>query len=533
MNATTPQPGETFASRKHRLRWWTLSVLCLSLLIVGLDNTILNVAIPTLQREFGATASELQWMVEAYVVVFAGLLLTLGALGDRLGRARALRAGLILFGLCSLAAAYAGSAGQLIAARALMGVGGALIMPATLSVLTDVFPREERGRAIAIWSGVSGLGIGLGPLAGGFLLEHFWWGSVFLINVPIALVALVAGPVLVPESRDPHPAAPDWPGALLSIAAISTLVYGIIEAPHRGWADPWSLATFGGGAILAAAFGWWQLRTDHPMLDLAFFRNRRFSVGSAAIGLTFFALFGSVFALTQYLQFVRGYSPLAAGLRLTPLALGVLLGAGASNALVGRLGTTRVVVGGMLVVAGALASMALWAVDTPYWILGSTVFVLALGMGNVMSPATDAVMGAVPEARAGIGSAMNDVTRQVAGAFGVAIVGSLITTVYADRMAAPTAALPAPAAEPARDSVGAALAVAARLGGSAADALRAAARAGFVDALGVAVLVSAGVLLLAAAAVARYLPAHHLPVGADASALSAAQVERAEVVVAD
>ena len=527
MNATTTQPGGSLASRKYRLRWWTLAVLCLSLLIVGLDNTILNVAIPTLQREFGATASELQWMVEAYVVVFAGLLLTLGALGDRLGRARALRAGLILFGVCSLAAAYAGSAGQLIAARALMGIGGALIMPATLSVLTDVFPREERGRAIAIWSGVSGLGIGLGPLAGGFLLEHFWWGSVFLVNVPIVLVALAAGPFLVPESRDPHPAALDVTGALLSIAAISTLVYGVIEAPHRGWADPRSLAAFGAGAALAVAFALWELRTDHPMLDLAFFRNRRFSAGSAAIALTFFALFGAVFALTQYLQFVRGYSPLEAGVRLTPLALGVMLGAGASNALADRLGTTRVVSGGMLIVAGALASMAAWAVATPYWVLGSTIFVLALGMGNVISPATEAVMGAVPEARAGIGSAMNDVTRQVAGAFGVAIVGSLVSTVYADRMAAPTATLPAPAAEPARDSVGAALAVAERLGGPAAEALAAAARQSFVDALGIAVLVSAGVLLLATAAVARLLPARHLPAPLPAPATGRSRSEPA------
>lgn len=262
---------------------------------------------------------------------------------------------------------------------------------------------------------------------------------------------------------------------------------------------------------MAVAFVVWERKTDHPMLDLALFRNRRFSGGAGSIGLTFFALFGSVFALTQYLQFVRGYTPLEAGVRLTPLALGVMLGAGGSNALVGRLGTTRVVVGGILVVAGALASMVAWAIDTPYWVLGTTVFVLALGMGNVMSPATEAVMGAVPEERAGIGSAMNDVTRQVAGAFGVAIVGSLIATVYADRIATPTAALPPATSEPARDSVGAALAVAARLGGPPAEALVAAARGSFVDALGVAGLTAAGVLLLAAPLIARFLPADHTP----------------------
>ncbi|MDP9364195.1 MAG: MFS transporter, partial [Chloroflexota bacterium] len=458
MNLATSLPGESLAARKHRLRWWTLGVLCLSLLIIGLDNTILNVAIPTLQREFGATASELQWMVDAYVVVFAGLLLSFGALGDRFGRARALAAGLVVFGLASFAAAYAQSAGQLIAARAVMGIGGALIMPATLSILIDVFPREERGRAIALWSGVAGLGIGLGPLTGGLLLERFWWGSVFLVNVPIVAVALLAGPILVPNSRDPHPAGLDLPGAVLSIAAISALIYAVIEAPNHGWTAPVTLAAFAVALLLAVAFVLWERRTSHPMLRMDLFRHRRFSLGAAAIAVTFFALFGVVFALTQYLQFVRGYTPLEAGVRLTPIALGVLLGAGRSHRLVAWFGSNRVITGGMLVAASALAGVAAWTADTPYWLIGSTLFVLALGLGNVMAPATDAVMGAVPDANAGVGSAMNDVTRQVAGAFGVAVVGSLINTIYADRMAGATAALPPPAAEPARDSIGAALA---------------------------------------------------------------------------
>ncbi|MCC6790690.1 MAG: DHA2 family efflux MFS transporter permease subunit, partial [Thermomicrobiales bacterium] len=478
-------------------------------LIIGLDNTVLNVALPTLQGEFSATSSQLQWMVDSYVVVFAGLLLTLGALGDRLGRGKALQAGLVIFGGSSLWAAYAGSADALIAARAVMGIGGALIMPATLSILTDVFPREERGRAIAIWSGVAGIGIGLGPLVAGLLLEWFWWGSVFLINVPIAVIALAAGLWLVPDSRDPEHTALDIPGALLSISAISLLVYAIIEAPNHGWLAGDTLLAFAGAIVLAAAFFWWELRTAHPMLDMSFFRNRRFSMGSSAIGLTFFALFGTVFAFTQYLQFVHGYTALEAGVRLIPLALGIMIGAGRSHVLVEKLGTTKVVAAGMTAVAIALGSLALWGVETPYWIMGVTIFLLSLGMGNVMAPATDAVMGAVPEAKAGVGSAMNDVVRQVAGAFGVAIIGSIMNTVYSDRMADASATLPAEAAGPARDSVGAALAIAVRLDGAMGNALASAARAAFVDAMGIAALTGAAVALAGAVMVLRWLPARH------------------------
>jgi MFS transporter, DHA2 family, multidrug resistance protein len=528
---SAPPPDVDRTSLKYRRRWWTLGVLSLSLLIIGLDNTVLNVAIPTLQRKFDASASQLQWMVDSYVVVFAGLLLSLGALGDRFGRGRALQAGLVVFGLSSLWAAYAGSADMLIAARAVMGIGGALIMPATLSILTDVFPREERGKAIAIWSGVAGIGIGLGPLLGGLLLEWFWWGSVFLINVPIAVAALALGWWLVPDSRDPHPVALDVPGALLSVSWVSLLVYAIIEAPNHGWGDPLTLAAFAGAAVLAAAFFWWEARTDHPMLELGFFRNLRFSLGAGAIGLTFFALFGTIFAFTQYLQFVHGYTPLEAGVRLIPLAFGIMIGAGRSNHLVQRIGTTKVVVGGMLIVATVLASFSLWGVETPYWIMGTTLFFLALGMGNVMAPATDAVMGAVPEAKAGVGSAMNDVVRQVAGAFGVAIIGSIMNTVYAGKMEDPTVGLPPQAAEPARDSVGAAIGVAGQLGGAAGEALAAAARAAFVDAMGIAALTAAGVALVGAALVARWLPPHHLPVedasSAPAETREASSPERA------
>jgi EmrB/QacA subfamily drug resistance transporter len=514
INSTPIEPFDR-SSLKYKRRWWTLAVLSLSLVIIGLDNTVLNVALPSLQREFSASSSQLQWMVDSYVVVFAGLLLTMGALGDRFGRAKALQAGLVIFGGASLWAAYATSAEMLIAARAVMGIGGALIMPATLSILIDVFPREERGRAIAIWSGVAGIGIGLGPIVAGLLLEWFWWGSVFLINVPIAVLALGAGWVLVPDSRDPEHSALDVVGAVLSISAISLLVYAIIEAPNHGWTDPLTLALFGGAAVLIAAFVGWELRTAHPMLDFAFFRNRRFSLGSTAIGLTFFALFGTIFAFTQYLQFVQGYTPLEAGVRLIPLSLGIAIGAGRSDHLVRRLGTTRVVAGGMSLVAAVLGSFALLEIDTPYWIVGTLVFLLAVGMGNVMAPSTASVMGAVPEAKAGVGSAMNDVVRQVAGALGVAIIGSIMNTVYRDQMEGKTTGLPGPAADAASDSVGAALQIASRVGDPVGDMLATSARLVFVDAMGVAALVGAAVLLTGVAMVLRWLPAHDVEVDAE------------------
>lgn len=495
-------------SAKYLRRWWTLAILALSLVIIGLDNTILNVALPSLQREFDASSSQLQWMVDSYVVVFAGLLLMLGALGDRFGRAKALQLGLGIFAGASIWAAYAPSANALIAARAVMGIGGALIMPATLSILIDVFPREERGRAIAIWSAVAGIGIGLGPIVGGLLLEWFWWGSVFLVNVPIAAIAIVAGWRLVPDSRDPEHPRLDIGGAILSVSAISLLVYSIIEAPNHGWTDPLTLGLFAGAILLIAAFAAWELRTTHPMLDFSLFRNLRFSLGSAAIGLTFFALFGVIFTFTQYLQFVQDYTPLEAGARLLPIAFGIAIGAGRSHLLVARFGTTRVVAVAMLLVGIAFGAFTMLNVDTDYWIIGTLVFFLALGMGNVMAPSTDAVMGAVPEAKAGVGSAMNDVVRQVAGALGVAISGSIMNTAYRNQMETETAGLPAPAAQAANDSVGAALQVANGLGGQVGDHLASVARTSYVDAMGIAAIIAATVVVIGAGIILRWLPAH-------------------------
>ena len=335
-----PLAGHPVDARTYRRRWKTLGVLSLSLLIIGLDNTVLNVALPTLQTHFAASGSTLQWIVDAYLLAFAGVLLTMGTLGDRFGRKRALQSGLVLFGVASVLAAFAQDATQLIALRAAMGIGGAMIMPATLSVIMDVFPREERGKAIGIWSAIAGVGIGLGPFVGGLLLEWFSWSSVFWLNVPIVGVALVAGLRLVPESRDPRPGRVRPAGAVLSIATLVTLVYGIIEASPRGWTDPLVLGCFGAASLLAVAFVAWERRVASPMLPLGFFRDPRFTVASVGVALVFFAMMGSVFAFTQYLQFAHGFSALEAGAAMLPLALGLVIGSGASNRLATRFGRT-------------------------------------------------------------------------------------------------------------------------------------------------------------------------------------------------
>jgi EmrB/QacA subfamily drug resistance transporter len=323
-------------STQYARRWKTLAVLSLSLLIIGLDNTILNVALPSLQEEFDASTSTLQWMVDSYLLVFAGLLLAMGTLGDRFGRKRALQTGLILFGGASLMVLVVETSGQLIAVRAVMGIGGALIMPATLSIISNVFPREERAKAIGIWSATAAVGVGLGPLFGGILLEFFDWKSVFLLNVPVAFIALVRGFSLVPESRDPHPGRFDFAGVVLSVTTLVSLVYGIIEA--AGWTSASTLGFFGLALALGAAFIAWELRTKDPMLNLSFFRDPRFSIASLGLGLASFALFGAIFAMTQFLQDALGYSALEAGAAMVPIAFGLVIGSGSSIKLTARTG---------------------------------------------------------------------------------------------------------------------------------------------------------------------------------------------------
>ncbi|TML12511.1 MAG: DHA2 family efflux MFS transporter permease subunit [Actinobacteria bacterium] len=330
---------ERVQDRAEERRWWILGVLCFSLLVIVLDNSILNVALPTIVRELHATNTQLQWMVASYTLVFAGLLLTAGSLGDRFGRRPALQVGFLLFGFGSLLSAIAGSPNVLIGTRAFMGIGGAFIMPATLSIITNVFPARERGRAIGVWAATAGVGAALGPITGGFLLQHFYWGSIFLVNLPIVGAGLLAGLFLIPNSKDPAPPRLDPIGALLSIAGLSTLLFAVIEAPNRGWGDAVTVACFIVAALLLAVFFAWELRIEHPMLDLSFFRNPRFSAASTAIMLTFFAMFGSLFVLTQYLQFVLGYDSLQTGVRLLAFAIPMMVVAPNSNRLVERFGT--------------------------------------------------------------------------------------------------------------------------------------------------------------------------------------------------
>jgi EmrB/QacA subfamily drug resistance transporter len=512
-----PQPFDR-TTRAYQQRWWILGVLCFSLLVIIVDNSILNVALPTLQRPrsaggLGATYSELQWMVDSYTLVFAGLLLTAGTLGDRFGRRGALQVGMTVFGAGSLLSAFATTPEQLIVTRGLMGVGGAFIMPATLSIITNTFPPEERGRAIAFWAAIAGVATALGPISGGLLLEHFYWGSIFLVNLPIVGFALLSGFFLVPTSKDPTHAKVDVAGAALSIVGLVALVYAIIEGPQKGWTSSPVVAGFLVAAVFLGAFAWWEYRSEAPMLDVDFFKNPRFSAASSGIMLLFFAMFGSMFLMTQYFQFVMGYSALQTGVRLLPMAGTMLVVAPNSARLVERIGTKVVVVAGLCLTAFALGSyVALPAEGASYpgdvlW----RMMIMAAGMALVMAPSTESIMGSLPRAKAGVGSAVNDTTRQVGGALGVAVVGSVMTSAYGSRVAAAIARsgadVPAAALAEAKQSLGATLALAGNAPAGGRGAIVTSAREAFVSGMHRGVVVSAAVAFLGALVAARWLPA--------------------------
>jgi EmrB/QacA subfamily drug resistance transporter len=494
----------------HERRWLILGVLCLSLLIIVMDNTILNVAIPSLIVDLGATNSQIQWIVDSYVLVFAGLLLTTGSLSDRYGRKGALQLGIVLFGIGSAGAAMSTSAEGLIATRAFMGIGAAFIMPATLSILTNVFrdPRE-RGRAIAVWAGFSGLAVALGPITGGLLLEHFSWQSVFWVNIPIGLTALVLGAIFIPTSRDPEHRRIDPLGALLSFFGLTSLLFGIIEGPSKGWTDPVVIGSFVVAAVLLTSFLLWELHTSHPMLDLTVFRSARFSAGSGTITLVFFAMFGSLLLMTQYWQLVHGYSALEAGIRLLPFAMTMMIVAPLSARLVERQGTKRIVTLGLVLVATGLTLLSTIASDSPYPMVIGYFVVMAAGMGMVMAPATESVMGSLPRAKAGVGSAINDTTRQVGGALGVAVIGSVVTSVYSKRIfdLAGVFGLTGPQEAIAESSLGGARQVAASLAGQS-DAFVQAANDSFVDGMSVGLRVAAVVIVFAAVMAWKFLPSY-------------------------
>ena len=374
-------------------------------------------------------------MVDAYTLVFAGLLLTAGSLGDRFGRRGALQFGLVIFGLGSLASAFADSSAQLIATRAFMGIGGAFIMPATLSIITNVFPTRERGKAIGVWAGTAGLAGVLGPLTGGFLLEHFYWGSIFLVNIPIVIVGVLAGIFLIPTSKDPSAPRLDPVGAVLSIVGLTVLLYGIIEAPQDGWTDPRILGCIFGGILVLGLFMLWESRIDHPMLDVHFFRNPRFTAASMGIAMVFFAMFGATFLLTQYFQFVLGYTPFETGIRFLPIAASMMILSPLSARFVHRIGTKLVVGTGLTMVTLGLVSWASLSPTSSYWpdIIWRQAL-MASGMALTMAPATESIMGSLPLGKAGVGSAVNDTTRQVGGALGVAVIGSVLASIYGSQV---------------------------------------------------------------------------------------------------
>ena len=417
----------------HQVRWLALAVLCATLAMISLDNTILNVALPTLHAApaaggVGASTSQLQWINDGYIIVFAGLLLTMGSLGDRFGRARHLALGLTIFGAGSLLSAGAGSAGTLIAGRCVMGLAAACIMPATLSILSNVFvDTRERRVAIGIWSGVSAVGSVTGPVTGGLLLRHFWWGAIFLVNVPVVAITLAMAFRYVPNSRDPVARRLDPLGAALSVLALVALLWGIIEAPSRGWLSGGILGAFAAAAVLVAAFVRWELRSRAPMLDLGFFRNPGFSVASLAIALTFFGMYGTSFLLTQYLQEMHGLTALAAGAAVAPNAIVFFVTATrVATPLVERAGSRAVLTGGLASLAMSMALMALVTDATPLLDVVAITCLTGIGMGLILGPATASIMASIPRERAGVGSAMNDTTRQVGGALGVAVLGTIL-----------------------------------------------------------------------------------------------------------
>ncbi len=501
----------------HRNRWRILAVLCLSLFIAVVDTTIVNVALPSIVDELGATTSQLQWVVDAYALVFAGLLIACGSLGDRLGRKGTLQIGLGLFALFSTVGAFAQTPEQLIAMRALMGLGAALIFPATLAIIANVFTvPAERAKAIGLWSAVTGIAVALGPVAGGLLLSRFWWGSVLLVNLPVCVGAIVLGRRFIPTSRDPHAPRFDPAGLLLSIAGIGLLVWTVIEAPANGWT---SVTTVGFGTVsivLLAAFVVWELRSPNPMLDVRVFSNARFSAASASVTFTFFALFGFIFMLTQYLQFVRGYSVLEAGLRTLPFAVGAGIAAPLAAKAAQVIGPKRVVVGGLTLMAGALFVASRYQVTTSYWIVALSALALGAGVSLTTAPATESIMSSLPKEKAGVGSAVNDTTREVGGTLGVAVVGSLLASLYGSGISSKLAGTPMPpeALAAAKESVGAAFIVAQRaseqFGPQAGQAIRDAASGAFMDGFTVGSLVAGGVAFVGAIVAARFLPGRRL-----------------------
>ncbi len=507
---TTPPAPPRIPEAVHRRRWVILGVLMLSLLIVVLDNSILNVAVKTISEPeptgLGASQGELEWAINSYTLVFAGMLFSAGLLGDRFGRKKMLLGGLVVFGLGSLLAAESGSPVQLIAFRAVMGLGAAFVMPATLAILMNVFEREEQPKAIGIWAAGVGLAIAIGPITGGLLLDHFWWGSVFLINVPIVALALVLMVVLVPDSKDPSPGRIDPVGVLLSILGLVLLVYGIIEGGRLAdFADPVVLATMGAGLAVLALFVVHQKRSDHPSIDVTYFKNKVFSAAIGSIALVFFALMGVTFFSVFYMQSVRGYSPLQSGLLMIPLAAAQLIFAPRARLVVDRFGNRAVCTTGLLVIAATLAAFTTLDESTPIWLMEVIFFLMGAGMAHIMTPVSVVIMQALPREKAGSASALSNTFRQVGGALGIALLGSVLSAAYRSGIEDDLSVLPPQARHAAGESIEATLGVARSLG-ERGEALVAPANNAFLDAMHITALCGAGVALIGVLVCLLFLP---------------------------
>ncbi len=524
---TTP-----FGPDGHPRRWAILGVLVVSLLIVVLDNTVLNIALPTIQRDLSATQSELVWSVDSYILVFAALLFTWGVLGDKYGRKRILLIGLGIFAVGSALSAISTDPAQLIAFRALMGIGGAAVLPVTLAIITVVFAPAERGKAIGAWAGAVGGAIALGPVLGGLLLQNpqwfHWligndWGSVFLINVPIVAIGVIGIVRVVPETKNPHPQRLDLTGLALSIIGLTLLVYGIIHAADtHNWVAPSVVIPIIAGASVIALFLVMEARSDHRSFDVTLFRNRGYSVSLASVSLAFFALSGVTFTLPFYLQVVRGYSTLQAGLCFLPFAVGQVISAPRSAGLVARFGQRRVMTAGLVVVFLTLVGLTRLGLETPLWAVLVDFFFFGLGMGAVIAPASTVMQNALPLARAGAGSAVQNTVRQVFGAFGVAIIGTILVNLYVDKLAPVLSSLPGQFPQAAKDAMTQSVAAVPRVLDRAAAAgmpadLAARTREGaftaFIDASHITTWVSASLVLIAAVVVGVLLPTRITPHG--------------------
>ena len=490
----------------HPRRWLILAVLCSSMVMAFSNLGAMNIALPTMQTALDASGSDLQWITNAHILIFACLLLPLGALGDRQGRKGVLLVGIVFIGLSSGLAAFSTSAGQVIGYRAIMGVGAALVMPATLSIAAVIFPPSERPRAVAAWSAAAGLSGMLGPVIAGVLLRYFWWGSAFLFTVPVAGVVLGLTAWIVPTSRDEGQRPLDAVGSALSIVGLGCLLYGIIEGPELGWRDPWIIGAFGMAVVGFRAYSRWERRARFPMLDPAYFRNRIFTLGAVSAVAIFFAVYGMVFILTQYFQFAQGLPPLGAGLRMLPISAIVFLMAPRIPAVIARSGARATISAGLVITAAGMATMGMLDAASPFWVAAIGLSVLGTGLAVTMPTATHAIVSSLPPHKSGVGSALNDMTRETGGAIGIALLGSLLSVGYRQGISGRLVDLPPAAAEAASDSIGGALGaggdlpaeVAERLGGLATDA--------FDRGMTLAAWVAAAALLLVALVVHRMYP---------------------------